>query len=564
MFESPSGDQYKEPSVGVEADGGMGFEGVPGLDSRHWSVKVGGLAVASGRSPRVLATVALVGLLLVVVVAFVSSDDVEQHDRSGAVAGRAPPASSRTGAQLLDGADAWAAAAATAVSLSGFSCGRHLTANDRCLTLQPQPLNGRPHWATASEPQWHLYYWPSGFWEVNTECDDATSEVYFDSPIGFHALPLPGESAWKEYCGPADSYDSAMEDDITLSITTSCALSTTECASLAGVTAALPMCSGGGVSSSDNSSVAAECPVVCAEPWLAAAAQCDGERKKAFDAAAPPGMTTACAAVVSTALATVPSELTLTGLTCRAVANAEYTLQARLLNGRALYATRATTVNGDADAFLLHWTHSSERTGGGPGWLVTERRTGQVVAAMISPSSLPPIGNNHDDEGGGAVWLEFCDRRPRNARLLLRAAGPSGGDGEERPIGAVVLDETYVLQAGRMHDFTFAAESGTRFEVSVRVGTGSGRASRCLGNAFDDFHGQGECERLILAGKQSCAADLCASCGVSAHFCDNACGFLCQEDSVSHTNLWLLPPGAKPVLVSSFLPICLVLVSSPS
>jgi hypothetical protein len=26
MFESPSGDQYKEPSVEVEADGGMGFE----------------------------------------------------------------------------------------------------------------------------------------------------------------------------------------------------------------------------------------------------------------------------------------------------------------------------------------------------------------------------------------------------------------------------------------------------------------------------------------------------------------------------------------------------------
>ena len=52
-----------------------------------------------------MSSAALVGLLLVVVVAFASSDDVEQHDRSGTVAGRAPPASSRTGAQLPDGAD---------------------------------------------------------------------------------------------------------------------------------------------------------------------------------------------------------------------------------------------------------------------------------------------------------------------------------------------------------------------------------------------------------------------------------------------------------------------------
>jgi hypothetical protein len=106
-----------------------------------------------------------------------------------------------------------------------------------------------------------------------------------------------------------------------------------------------------------------------------------------------------------------------------------------------------------------------------------------------------------------------------------------------------VLEEIATIQYRHHHDFVFAAQSGVRYDVDVRVGEGSGASVPCTGNRYDNDHGVGECDRLVSSGAVSCTADV-AEGGQYAHYCDRTCGFLCTEDGVTGTLLYVLPPGA--------------------
>lgn len=92
--------------------------------------------------------------------------------------------------------------------------------------------------------------------------------------------------------------------------------------------------------------------------------------------------------------------------------------------------------------------------------------------------------------------------------------------------------------------FAFAARSGVRYQLDVRVGEGSGTSTPCTGNGADDLGRFGVCDSEISSGQHSCSDDFCAECGLYAHNCDLACGFFCPEDGVTGTILSVLPPGA--------------------
>ena len=106
-----------------------------------------------------------------------------------------------------------------------------------------------------------------------------------------------------------------------------------------------------------------------------------------------------------------------------------------------------------------------------------------------------------------------------------------------------VLEETATIQYHQDHDFVFAARSGVRYGVDVRVGEGSGASAPCTGNGYDNLYGAGECDSLVASGVVSCATDVVEG-GQYAHYCDRTCGFWCTEDGVTATMLWVLPPGA--------------------
>jgi hypothetical protein len=91
--------------------------------------------------------------------------------------------------------------------------------------------------------------------------------------------------------------------------------------------------------------------------------------------------------------------------------------------------------------------------------------------------------------------------------------------------------------------FVFAAQSGVRYGVDVRVGEGSGTSASCTINGYDNDYGAGECDRLVSSGIFSCATDLTEG-GRFPHICDRTCGVLCTEDGVTSTVLHVLPPGA--------------------
>eukprot|EP01046_Picozoa_sp_COSAG06_P053214 COSAG06_NODE_9145_length_1973_cov_3.001600_2_plen_267_part_00 len=112
---------------------------------------------------------------------------------------------------------------------------------------------------------------------------------------------------------------------------------------------------------------------------------------------------------------------------------------------------------------------------------------------------------------------------------------------------ALTVLETATIQHSQTHDFVFAAQSGVRYDVDVRVGEGSGFSPPCTGNSYDACNhcrlGHKSCDVLVSSG-HSCARDFCATCGQYAHYCDRTCGFLCTEDGVTWPVLHVLPPGA--------------------
>lgn len=128
--------------------------------------------------------------------------------------------------------------------------------------------------------------------------------------------------------------------------------------------------------------------------------------------------------------------------------------------------------------------------------------------------------------------------------FLSVAVWPSRAQCGAAATALTALEETATIQDGQTHDFVFAAQSGVRYDVDVRVGEGSGTSVPCTGNGYDNSHGAGECDRIMSSAGGSCARDFCATCGQYAHVCDRTCGFLCTEDGVTTTVLHVLPPGA--------------------
>jgi hypothetical protein len=64
--------------------------------------------------------------------------------------------------------------------------------------------------------------------------------------------------------------------------------------------------------------------------------------------------------------------------------------------------------------------------------------------------------------------------------------------------------------------------------------------SLCTDNGYDDKFGDGQCDDLISSGTVSCSADLCATCGDYANYCDRSCENVCTHESYFDTDT-LLP-----------------------
>ena len=109
--------------------------------------------------------------------------------------------------------------------------------------------------------------------------------------------------------------------------------------------------------------------------------------------------------------------------------------------------------------------------------------------------------------------------------------------------GMTVAAETSVVQINGIHAVPFDASAGTRYEVTLRVGEGSGSASMCISNFYDLNHGDGSCDSMIRTGAfEGCANDL-APGGSWEHYCDRACGITCPENGVLATKLIIHAPG---------------------
>ena len=429
------------------------------------------------------------------------------------------------------------------------------------------------------------------------------------------------------------------------------------CASIAADLLDRPACNGvlDGALRQRRPSEDATCPVSCAELWLGAATtNCrNGKATQGFDIVAP-GVSEACTATAQAVLATAPSTLMVSGLSCSCVdsgvqpdcatilasgmatcqtdvsaalppgyegatlgyicpvscdectmngidvneANALFELQPSPLNGRAHYMTRgghwhlywtptlALTASAawvidvdtdDADA-VIDLMSSSQTVAGTAVWRVwcsaqakyinnrvtlkelqeASGHCANVLAALAPeltsiccrPEDGPDCGESGVVPQACSVdcahlWAPYAAQCPMQAsfgnnELTVFFQGKCRAAAES----LTVLDETVTLQFYQTHDFIFPAESGTRYEVAIRVGKGSGGSNPCAENFYDASHGVGGCDYLISTGGFSCATDFSPG-GDSAHYCDLACGFQCIESGIDGTGLLVLPPGAR-------------------
>ena len=289
------------------------------------------------------------------------------------------------------------------------------------------------------------------------------------------------------------------------------------CAALATDTLALPACS-----VSPTGATSEQCSLACAEAWLGAAARCSGQYSSAFEAVAP-SMNTACLYTASLTLATAPRTVTVSGSSCYAAANVEFTLQVAPMNRRPLYAT--------ADgSWYMYWVPNLE---GVAVWLIDPNLQtpmqwstglGSASISLTSAAEMPPAGS--------AMWAEACSTAHGvqlvHTRLELRIR--ASDDAAQAP--STVLDETVTMMMNDFHDFKFVAEAGTRYQLDVRVGEVT-LSTPCSTNALDNpatGGGKGACDDAISSGQVTCKDDLCAQCGPNAHLCDRSCGFLCGEE----------------------------------
>lgn len=120
-------------------------------------------------------------------------------------------------------------------------------------------------------------------------------------------------------------------------------------------------------------------------------------------------------------------------------------------------------------------------------------------------------------------------------------------------LSLTVMTDTAVVEVTQTHTFPpFETQSGTRYEVTLRVGRGSGQLTRCTSNALDGPNGQGpgSCDRVLSQGA-SCANNLCATCGPNSHLCDDSCGFLCPQEGITGAALRVLPASSSQTIAES-------------
>jgi hypothetical protein len=293
-------------------------------------------------------------------------------------------------------------------------------------------------------------------------------------------------------------------------------------------------------------------------------------------------------------LAAAPAIVSVSGLICHLEANAEYSLQLSLLNAKPQYVK-------EDGAWHVYWTTNS---GTVDAWVIDDDTDDTIVSAYLTSSVIvPPDGtarwmefcdDDHDSHGGLGMptlvtldaplsaancaalatstlrqpacenvpkgqcspacalpWLDasaLCDGKNAAAFDAI-APGASIACFATAAASSVLSETTIIIHVLEVHDFTFEAVSGTRYNVRVRVGEGSGASAVCSHNVADgpliDGGYQGYCDNAISSGLRSCSVDFCEDCGQRGHYCDLACGVTCVEDGVASTGLSLLPPGLK-------------------
>lgn len=481
------------------------------------------------------------------------------------------------------------ASAPSTVSISGLSC---LPQGNTAYSLQSHLLNGRPHYRTEGALSYltgHVYlYWSAHpdegtrSWKIDNDEDDANFYAFIYSDA---ETPPLGARTWQEGCG---SWTAAM-------LTLSAQLSLSNCVALARSTLAHPTCA-----DVDQN----RCSARCAELWVAAdsaAAQCSPKAAMAaYESTIPTGVRAACTATTQAAVATAPTRLAVNGLRCHPLANAVYVLQQSPLNGRPHYATADSS-------WHLYWNPKLDYVSGSTAWVVDEA-TGGDAEAYLTTLVESPVGssvwNEYCDHAWGNARLQLEPSSSRTGWCMDALAQLAPGltdtccglsDGETCgrdgnlpkkcsvdcahmwqpyaaacPIksdtgspalmsffrgqcGAVVptiavLQETATIQFRLTHDFLFEGISGLRYQVDVRVGDGSGRSGPCTINAADDPLIGGapdQCDGWIASGVYSCSEDFCSECSPRNNYCDKSCGFVCQENGSTDTNLFVLPPGVS-------------------
>ena len=229
---------------------------------------------------------------------------------------------------------------------------------------------------------------------------------------------------------------------------------------------------------------------------------------------------------LNNSLATAPPKVSVSGLSCRLEANAEYTLQPSLLNAKPQYAK-------EDGAWHVYWTTNS---GTVDAWVIDAGTDDTIVSAYLASSAIVPpdgtarwvefCGDGHDSHGGLGVptlvtldaplsaancaalatntlrqpvcenvpwgqcspacalpWLDasaLCDGKNAAAFAAI-VPGASIACFATAAASSVLSETTAIIHVLEVHDFTFEAVSGTRYNVRVRVG---GRGQWSIGFVF--------------------------------------------------------------------------------
>eukprot|EP01046_Picozoa_sp_COSAG06_P008334 COSAG06_NODE_418_length_15982_cov_3.455204_7_plen_1527_part_00 len=487
--------------------------------------------------------------------------------------------------------------APTSVAVSGLLC--HPGANGQ-YSLQDITRNGRPHYATRDG----MFYLYSSFvsgtgamvsnsqiarevlssrWFIGADTDDGNG-YQADIETRSATPPTGRDGSWNENCQGSFDYVEVSISEV---------LSDENCAALATAVLESTACF---ASARSCGAGAGECDLACAEAWLPIVERC-ADHRVAFSGHQQ--LTASCEATSRVALATLPSTVTVTG-SCSRGANAVYDLQPVSLNGRAVYATSDLSyfiywtpafgisntpqwlidTNTDDEDSMGRLASSSQRL---PivingqvipayWWLNCPGQASHAASVAIEPghtkdwcntalTDLAPSLTNvccGPDDGidcgqAGQVphacsldcaqlLAPFSSQCPglitqlgTLSDFLVQTCGPVIA-------GLTVASDTTVIQVNDFHSVPFDASAGTRYEITLRVGVGSGQASACRSNFYDLNHGDGSCDSMVRTGEFSCANDLAPGLAWE-HSCDRTCGFTCSENGVRATKLIVHAPS---------------------